>query len=342
MTREQTQIIKGVAIILMLFLHLFNQMGNVDLCHNLIYVGDTPLVYILSRISNPVSFFLILGGYGLYKVYEKGDRHRWTRVFKLYLHYWIILAIFLTIGFFMRPDRYPGSVWQILSNATSYEPTYNGEMWFLLPYVCLSLISPLFFKAVSKIPAWLVIAGTLFVHLCTSFCISRYGVSFLYHNYWAYDPLLILHLLFNFSLGAMAARSGFFERLRAKIPKRNRLTNNLILLGIITWAAAGCIIPYNFFYAFVMITLLTLVHMPKWLKWTLTKLGNQSMNMWMIHTWFCYYLFHNFIYSFEYTILILLVLIVISYATGVVVNFIARPIERLILTKSEMKEKIAI
>lgn len=57
MTRQQSQMMKGVAILLMIFLHLFNQEGNVALCHNLLFIGGTPLVSILSRAANPVAFF---------------------------------------------------------------------------------------------------------------------------------------------------------------------------------------------------------------------------------------------------------------------------------------------
>lgn len=230
MTRQESQAMKGVAILLMIFLHLFNQEGNVALCHNLLFIDETPLVLILSRASNPVAFFLILGGYGLYRVYEKGDRHHWSRLAKLLIHYWIILLIFVTIGHFIRPTAYPGSFIKILSNVTGYETTYNGEMWFLLPYMVLSACSKPLFDFLKRFRAWMVVAATLFIHLCTSYCISRHGVSFFYSNYWAYDPLLVFHLLFNFCLGAMLARSNFFERLSALV-KRNLYTNALALGG---------------------------------------------------------------------------------------------------------------
>lgn len=72
---------------------------------------------------------------------------------------------------------------------------------------------------------------------------------------------------------------------------------------------------------------------------TLTALGDHSMNMWMIHTWFCYYLFHSFIYSLTYPIAIFIVLTVISYLSSIVVNFIARPIELRLMPKAEVKVK---
>ncbi len=224
MTKLESQMMKGVAILLMLFLHLFNQLPNVELCHNFIVIGGEPLVYILSRSANPVAFFLILGGYGLYKVYLKGDKHRWSRLLKLMIHYWIILIIFLSIGHFIKPSSYPGSFASILSNFTGYETTYNGEMWFLLPYIILSALSPWLFRMLSKFRASTIVISTLLIHLCTSFCISRYGAAFLYHNYWAYNPLLVFHLLFNFCLGAMAARSHLFERITDMMCNKHKIS----------------------------------------------------------------------------------------------------------------------
>lgn len=109
--------------------------------------------------------------------------------------------------------------------------------------------------------------------------------------------------------------------------------------GVIALVTISCVFKYNFFYAFGVITCLLFVPMPNFLKVVLQKLGNQSMNMWMIHSWFCYYLFHDFIYSFSYPLLIFAVLTVISYVCSLIVNMIAKPIEQLFLTKAEIKTK---
>ncbi len=178
MTKQDSQMMKGVAILLMLFLHLFNQLSNVELCHNLISIDGTPLAYILSRAANPVAFFLILGGYGLYKVNECGDKHRWSRICKLLVHYWIILAIFLMVGHFMRPDRYPGSAVEVAQNILVTNTSYNGEMWFLFPYIILSICARTLFRLYGQFKAVPIVLVTLFIHLCTSYCISRYGAQY--------------------------------------------------------------------------------------------------------------------------------------------------------------------
>ena len=338
MTKQQSQMLKGIAILLMIFLHLFNQSGNVDLCRNFIYIEGDPLVLILSRAANPVAFFLILGGYGLYKVYAKGDKHRWSRLLKLMIHYWIILLIFVAIGHFINPAKYPGSGLKILENITGYDTSYNGEMWFLLPYMILSACAPILFRLVRKIRAIYVIFITLFIYLCTSYCISRYGSVFLFGNMWAYNPLLIFHLMFSFFLGAMAARTHFFERLKESLANKQYLSI-LAWGGVIALVIINCIFKYNFFYAFGIITCLLFIPMPRIVNVVLGKLGDQSMNMWMIHSWFCYYLCHNFIYSFKYPIVIFSVLTIISYYSSLIINVIAKPIESIFLSKMEIKAK---
>lgn len=331
---------KGIAILLMLFYHLFNQMRYVDLCDCLIYIGDVPAVYILSRAANPVAFFLVLGGYGMYKVWKKGDRHRWSRVFKLYLHFWFIMAVFVTIGHYVKPEMYPGSFLSFVVNMSSIVTVYNGEMWFLFPYVLLSLLSPWLFRLVAAIKAEYVIAVTLLIHLATSFLISRYGGSYIYARPLLYNAILIPHLMFNFMLGAMAARQRFFETIGCKLKSLAPVWANCICLGgVIVLISVSCAFKYNYFYSFLFISCALFLYYPKWVRTIFRNLGSQSMNMWMIHSWFCYHLFPAFTYSFKYPVIIFAVLIIISYLCGKLTDLILIPVERLLLTRSEMKEK---
>jgi len=64
-SKGDTMAVKGVAILFMLFAHLFNRLQLVDLSTPLAYVGEQPLVYLLIFAMNPVHFFIFLSGYGL-------------------------------------------------------------------------------------------------------------------------------------------------------------------------------------------------------------------------------------------------------------------------------------
>lgn len=72
MQKEYTGYIKGIAILLMVFLHLFQSADEIAGLGFIISVGDIPLIVYLRRMCNPVPFFLILSGYGLYSVYSQG------------------------------------------------------------------------------------------------------------------------------------------------------------------------------------------------------------------------------------------------------------------------------
>ena len=352
MTLQESQIMKGVAILLMLFLHLFNQQGNVALCDTFIYIGDTPLLTYLVRAANPVSFFLILGGYGMYCVWQKGDKHRWSRIWKLMLHYWIVLLVFVSIGYFLHPDRYPGGWLKVIGNVTAFDTSYNGEMWFLFPYICLTLLSPWLFKFCERFRVRYVLLVSFVISLGTSFIISRYGAQYLYYNMWVYNPFLIVHLSFAFLLGAMACKcrslspalpsregalmenrvgGGNFKKLwNLKTQKlwNHSAWNWLLLIALVVFRCCFDTSAFHTLYAFAFIWLFLRAPRWGWVDKMLAELGNKSMDMWMIHSWFCYYLFHDWIYGFRYPVVIMAVLVIITYLSAVMVGKIAIIIRR--------------
>lgn len=343
LTKEKSLQIKGIAILMMLFLHLFCYSWNIDLCQNFIFINGIPLAQLLTRAAYPVPFFLILGGYGLYTLYQRRDNRRVVRIFKLYLHWWVILAIFLLIGHYINPSLYPGSIKKFLSNFSTYETTYNTELWFLLPYSLLSLGSIWLFRFYDKLRGGVVVVGTLFLQLTTSYGISRYADTFFYSHYLIYNLWLVLHILFQFSLGAMAARYNYFGRIRDLYDKSEfrykRWLPYFIMLGLI---CINCAFKYNFFYAFLMISCFCLIDFSQTIQRLLSALGRQSMNMWMIHSLLCYYLFHDFIYSFKFPVLIFLVLVFFSYYASIAVNSILKPIEDILLSRGQRKEQVQI
>lgn len=335
MTKIDTQVFKGLAILFMIALHLFDPQGQV-LCQNLLYIGDIPLTSYLYSISQPVPYFLILGGYGLYKAYEKGDENRWKRLKRLYLYYWVILIIFLVLGHYMLPDKYEITPKRVLYNFSGYWTTFNGHMWFLLPYVILSAVAPVLFEFVKKFRATYVIGVALVVHICICRLTGLYGESFLYENRWAYTPLIVLSLMFNFLLGALSARERFFERVK-NVCNSCLKYKILALGGGVLLFLEECFWGYNFFYQFSLITCLIVLPRSRWIEFGLSKLGDHSMNIWMIHGWFCHLLFRDFIYSFRYPLIIYVVTLTISFAISIIVNLI---VKYLLSSYSTIKMKV--
>lgn len=338
MTKEQTNILKGIAILMMLFLHLFNGSNLTDVCEPLLFIGSTPLVHIISKACNPVGIFLMLSGYGLSYTYFRGKlsfNGQEHRLLKLYIHYWIILLIFVSIGSFVRPEKYPGSLSDIIMNFTSISNSYNSETWFLFPYALLSLTSVWIFKCIDKLGCVKSIIITWILYMISCYITSRYiAVNKAYTEWYTYI-ITYFNVLFSFVIGAVFHRQ--VEKGKGSIPflHSHKLTTFAILMTliIINFFISSAATSYLFEFSYIFLLLhLTFNGITK--RFFIT-MGKQSMVMWLTHSFFCYHIFHDFIYGFRYPLVIYAVLIIISYVVSIPISYIAKLIiQRIPLLRS--------
>lgn len=135
--------LKGIAILFMVFLHLFNSLSFVRDYTPLLYVGNIPFVHWLCRAMNPVAFYLFISGYGLYYSYISGKLDlvfNTKRIFKLYLYWWVCLIIMIPIGLIMAPGRFSMSFDIILQNVSAINTS-----WIPTSMVSFSLCTNSFF-----------------------------------------------------------------------------------------------------------------------------------------------------------------------------------------------------
>ncbi|MFR5897052.1 MAG: acyltransferase family protein [Phocaeicola massiliensis] len=144
MTKEETLQLKGIAILMMLFLHLFNTTANVEQCQTYIYFWNgKPLVLALSRVAAfCVPIYIFLSGYGLAITYKQNQRimRSWNRIFNLYINYWIVFLLFIPLACFIRPQNYPGNLTEFICNFIALDCSYNREWWFFFLMSCLLLV----------------------------------------------------------------------------------------------------------------------------------------------------------------------------------------------------------
>lgn len=334
MNKETSTIIKGVAILMMLFYHLFGRENLDDICTPLLYIGNTPLVRYITNACYPVSFFMILSGYGLTYCYKKNQLSpiiQGKRIFKLYVHYWLVLLIFVIIGHFVKPDIYPNNLIHVLINITGINCTYNGEIWFLLPYAIISLLSCWIIEFVYNLNDKRKIFITLVVY-SVIFLIARYIGYHLPVNeitsIFLKQFIFIVQLTFYFSLGILLFRLLENEPTTLKAVKPTIYCIIIIALFIIK-----CMIKVTIadgLYAFIIIFCISHLQLHRLFHNIFYKLGRHSMPMWMTHTFFAVYLFQDFIYGFKYPLLIWLILITISYLVSIPILKIGNRINTLI------------
>lgn len=328
--KSKTTELKGIAIFMMLFLHLFNQSQHVDLCTTAgITVGGEPLVLFLSRGMYPVvSMYLFLSGYGLYYNYRNQNRGgNFRRIIRLYIVYWTSILLFGGLGCLLRPDIYPGTLADIVGNLTGWKTNYNFEAWFLFPYVLLALSSRWVFRILDRYGIGVSAALSGLAFLASGYLISQYHADFFHRpeNRWIYHITLYANTLFAFLLGGIFCKLSdrdFQERIFFRFVTSGYFVWPLILLLFII----ECVIKkLAFSPVFVVLFVPLFVHAPlgRGLEKFLSLLGKYSTGMWLVHSYFCYYLFHEFIYGFRYPIVILVVLLLLSFSAAYVVQRIS-------------------
>jgi hypothetical protein len=310
MNREQSTIIKGFAILFMFMYHLTNIEG----VSQLLNIVERSICH----ASHPISYFLIVSGYGLYCSYNQG-RMTWLylmkRTLKLYIAFWLVLLFFIGfVGSVFYPGTFSLSLQAIITNFSGWRWDYCHFTWFLLPYILTSLCSKWIFRIFDQMSILVAILGSMIFFLTTSWIISRYFDTWLQWNYWAYHPVLVLQTLFPFIIGATAARltlKGCNFKL-ASIVGKNVLIVLLIVVTILIRGQIHTSVVNPFQAAFIcwLVLHMSFSSVP---KYVFMELGDKSMFMWFIQGFVAVKMFSEYYIQLKSPIIILLVWIMICY-----------------------------
>lgn len=336
MTKQESLEFKGIAILLMLFLHLFNTQERVAECTTFInFWNHKPLVFALSRVGSfCVPLYIFLSGYGLFTLYEKTQEHTMSpirRSLKLLLNYWVVFAIFIPMGCIIAPEDYSLSTECIL-NFTTLINSYNNEWWFLFPYLLLVFTCKPFFRIIaqsSQKRAWTLISIT---------AIGYFLVYFLHFNQLGLCMMRIeqyFTLLFPFLCGAVFAKYQYIRIFSKQIMSKSYATIGVslsLIIILLLRMTLGASILSSFIILFVIPLYLALPRGGLWQK-MLRYFGKHSTNMWLTHTFFAYYLFHDYIYGLKYPPVMYITLVAASLLSSYIVDFIYQPLQRWLMPR---------
>lgn len=331
-TKDDTLALKGLAIQVMVFLHLFlNKEASYEGLYN--PFGGGYFEYLLSRCAGMcVSLYIMLSGYGLYLSWMKsGKINGPKRIAKLYVNFWIVALVFIPLGLLLNPDKYQLTVSTLVNNLTGWHTTWNGEWWFLFPYVLLIAVAPWFFKVVRKVNQWILFIALLILY-GTMFTPMKLFPEQLREYRALWMLVRTTAMLFSFGVGAIFAKHNVFALCRDKI-QSYRHANVWIVLVLTASVIIRSLIPNSIvdpIFGVWFLTAFACIKRPQWLNRLLYPLGHQSTNMWLCHTFFCYYLFSEYVYALHYSPLIFVGLLFVSYLTALAIDHINQPLQKFI------------
>lgn len=348
-TSEDTKIVKGLAIILMLMHHLWTFSDRIigdGLKYSINIMGQSSISYLGSFGKICVPLFYFLGGYGIYKSCQGRKFDIVKKIKKLYISYWKVFLIFIPVGFVffskqpfycMDKDiciKFATFSWdECLKNFLGLESTYNGEWWFLKSYVYAIISYPFIEKIVSRFSAvyniFFVIIGTILVTnvlptLGNIQLLGTLNTNFLYNTLICQTAPYVS----SFWMGIVMAKDDLILELRSLLLE-NKILNSLydivILIFIVYMRTTGIGEYLDIFYVpFIIVCFVDLVSKCKILQKIFRALGNEATNMWLIHTFLCYYFYQiaKIIVYPQYAMLSLLELIILSYLLSIIVKYI--------------------
>lgn len=343
-SKNNTNMAKGLAIILMLFYHLFYEASTLSEM-NVFFAPIPENVFLtFAGFGNIcVAVFVFLTGLGISKsiygenndkevtlksCYEKSIERFGKLVLNFFIMYFSVNIIFFR--FFNYPSLYGAGKQGILAmlvdalgfSAYLSTPTLNMTWWYMGIAYTLIFLVPLFAYLFKKVGYPILVLGLIipftFVlqpDLSRYFCVMVLGVA--------------------------AAYGGWFEKIiNCKLNRVVRCILELVLL------VAAVLIRQNFFVheylldifdgpvAFLIVLIAAdLIGAIPVIRTIFSFIGKHSMNMYFVHTFFYLILFRKYVYYFRYWFVTLIILVAVSLAYSVLLELIKKAIKSFVVSK---------
>ncbi len=320
LSKEDTSIIKGVAIIMMLLHHLW---GFPQYAHG-IEIPDL-LVKIGKSGKMCVAIFMVLSGYGLWVSSEtKSQFNLLLRIKKLYYRYWKVAIPFSLIGICI--GYYEFHIEDVLGTIVCITQPYNGTWWYIFTYAIILCIFPILHKIDKK----------FFLRLSPYICLLSFGIGelipkdgflltnlhYIFH-YLCYFLLGIVLAIFDFN--TVAKHITWIQHRYVKICLSFIIIIGFWYLRIVTGFTFLTIIIVPFFI--FLIKHIKVLLPPK----LFVLLGEKSMDMWLVHAFFTWYYLSWCLYEVTSNMYVLLALLIVySFVIAYILSYIYSLIDKLI------------
>ena len=151
MKREDSTVLQGIAVLMMILHHFFLDISTYP--ENFFLFPDFFQRFAWSgRMC--VAIFSFVSGYGMYQTLKKKNdfgsmiRDCSKRLFHLYARIFLVIIFCVYVPRLVRGEHL--LIAQLPGNIIGYNTTYNGAWWFVLEYLWFMILAPIFAIIVSS------------------------------------------------------------------------------------------------------------------------------------------------------------------------------------------------
>ncbi|MGF9965394.1 acyltransferase family protein [Bacillus rhizoplanae] len=285
-----------------------------------------------------------ISGYSLFVTHSKDPtsnlKKNFIRIFKLLVNFWIVLILFVVIGFlFGKGESFPGGIVEFFLNFFVLSNSYNGAWWFLQTYIILVFLAPALTKLVRKYNSLslLIVFGAIYL----ASYIQRIKHVFDFGNYIVLNEfvnaiVLVGTSLLPFIVGSIFAKEKVYSKLYNmcyNLSYKNTLcTIGIVMLVIIhSFYESMIIAPFT---AISFICFFNFMNKSRFIQKVFIFFGDHSTNIWLTHMFFYMSIFPELTFAPRYPILIFGWLIVMCLVSSYVINSMYKPIIQIIDKRS--------
>lgn len=332
-SKNKSNTLKVIAIIFMVILHTFafpSRIENVQYISLYTFKDGRTIEQIIATFGGIcVPMFLFLSGYGLYVVYKEKVTYKsmLKRLLNLYKNYWVIMFIFIPIGLVIGKYRF--SLRELILNTLAIGNSYNAEWWFLRLYICLILLYPVILKTINKYDKNFIIIVSFILNI-VGFGITKISLLLNIKSFITDMLAILLGGQFVFILGIIVCKYSLFDFFNKRL-NINKLKS--ILMLIVTSILIMLLINIS-----VVGEIAKLILVPIFIysmsnaisdNNVLSIFSKHSTNVWLIHSFFCYYLFQQIAFAPRCSIVIIFWILILSVGCSIIVNRILDMLNRI-------------
>lgn len=342
-SKEQSKMLQGLAILMMLYHHLFSTPEALGIPYYSVlnFGGINIELHMAWFFKICVAIYAFVSGYGLCRRLSDFHQKRpeisfvkcvgleyrliLKQLLGLFLQYWLVFFIFVPIGFIFYGNTFTFS--EFILNLLGFSSSYNGAWWYMLFYlkalISLPVIDILFtvFKDKrSKIVKWIVY-GILILVVMFGFIFER---DLFYVSLEFFQPAFYLCFLMGFFL----SRFHVYEFAYKILPEK--LLDVLGVLGFIAVivcrvkmakdaSSAGLDFIFIPVFAFGFCIILKLI--PK-INGFFAFFGKYSTFIWLTHVFFYDHYAKKVVMFSKVSTFIYLTLLVLSTLSAILLNLL--------------------
>ncbi len=359
-TRQDTKMVKGVAILLMLCHHLFaysDRLKDGNSYTALLTFNSTNSAQLMGLFGKTcVALFLFLGGLGTYMAWQSRraklagqsdalvaqemSHFTFGKLKGLYGAYLKVFCIIVPVAVLLGDTSVRLTADKLFWNAVGLNISYNGEWWFFTDYLILLVTFPLMQRFVDRRHATLA-GGVLSCCILTAIATWVIPAIFSLESLQSLASTVLYQKLAEtalwapcFLMGVICARWDVLSQAKTRLAGHGMacVACALVLVALVPLRyILGVGYRYDFIYAPVMAVCLSVLATSRpgaRASQALQAIGARGTGIWLTHSFFCYHWCQGLVFAPHWAMLVLLLLLAMSWATTWLIDLIWKTIGR--------------